>query len=95
MFYTIEYHFITDCYVVETIYKNIENKNLMTGASRSSRRSSWTSDACSSKDQSPIEHKILNDLETQAKALGHSVDKMLSDVQHNLHNVCMRMYLFC
>lgn len=59
------------------------------GASRSSRRSSLTSDVCSSKDHSPVDHKILHDVETQAKSLAHSVDKMLSDLQNNLHTVSL------
>ena len=58
-------------------------------ASRSSRRSSFTSDACSTSntDHVLVTHKAVADVEAQAKNLGRSVDKMLSDLQTNLHNV--------
>ena len=61
---------------------------VVAGASRSSRRSSFTSDACSSNvEQTAVSHKILSDIEAQANILGRSVDKMLADLQTNLHNV--------
>ncbi|XP_067938520.1 BLOC-1-related complex subunit 6-like [Watersipora subatra] len=79
----------TVSFVADNLNEQIRrNSPGQSAASKGSRRSSLTSDAMSSSaDQAGMSCKALTDIELHAKTLGHSVDRMLSDLQTNLHTM--------